>query len=562
MQTGNLVPNGGLLGLLSNSMPVNNSLGMQSTTPASATPTMTTGSASNTGLTSASPTPLISSVNPNADAILKAHSTTVKALNVAPSSATTGYSLGYGTEGNAQTSDLGSAQINAATGAGTPNSLTLAQLAAQQNLIPDPNNPGQYIPASPYSTNGTTPGTLGTGSPSSTAANQTPSGLLGNMIGQSQTNVQNVQAQFQPIIDYNTGILNNIQAEESAISGGSFQGSASDYAGRLGQLESLKQSAQANINNAQTNIQNAINSGQSAFSTGLTAATTGANVTPPAGEVTTNALTGAQYSNPALAPVGTQAFYSPQPGGTPTGTGGTQPATAGQAQQYTIQSGDTFNAIAAKYGTTAAALEAANPGMTPTDLQIGANMVIPAQGAGTNTPFTGGEAQAQAGLGAQYVQNNATILAAQGIQQKIGSDITSNNLNHYQLNVANIATQWLNGQLSSATYGNLANDLTDYAGTIAPLIGMLGTQTDAKSFVAQQMTAGSASGQTLTQILDNLNSLLLNKNEATAQAGQGAAGQGATPPGQNTNTSAGGAGTQQVGTLGTYTMVNGQWVVA
>ena len=38
---------------------------------------------------------------------------------------------------------------------------------------------------------------------------------------------------------------------------------------------------------------------------------------------------------------------------------------------YTVQAGDTFSTIAAKLGKTVAALEAANPGGNPSNLQIG-----------------------------------------------------------------------------------------------------------------------------------------------------------------------------------------------
>jgi LysM repeat protein len=47
------------------------------------------------------------------------------------------------------------------------------------------------------------------------------------------------------------------------------------------------------------------------------------------------------------------------------------------ASTYTIVAGDTFSSIAAKLGTTVAALEAANPNVSPSGLQIGAQISIP-----------------------------------------------------------------------------------------------------------------------------------------------------------------------------------------
>jgi LysM repeat protein len=41
------------------------------------------------------------------------------------------------------------------------------------------------------------------------------------------------------------------------------------------------------------------------------------------------------------------------------------------AQSYTVQRGDTFGSIAAKAGTTIAALETLNPGVSSTALQVG-----------------------------------------------------------------------------------------------------------------------------------------------------------------------------------------------
>jgi len=40
-------------------------------------------------------------------------------------------------------------------------------------------------------------------------------------------------------------------------------------------------------------------------------------------------------------------------------------------QSYTVQTGDTFGAIAAKEGTTIAELERLNPGVSPNALQVG-----------------------------------------------------------------------------------------------------------------------------------------------------------------------------------------------
>jgi LysM repeat protein len=43
----------------------------------------------------------------------------------------------------------------------------------------------------------------------------------------------------------------------------------------------------------------------------------------------------------------------------------------GAAEYYTVQSGDTFGTIAARYGTSVQQLEALNPGVSSTSLSVG-----------------------------------------------------------------------------------------------------------------------------------------------------------------------------------------------
>ena len=285
-------------------------------------------------------------------------------------------------------------------------------------------------------------------------------------------------------------------------------------------------------------------------------------VTPPAGGISTNVLTGQQYTAPIYEPAaGAYQPLSAQPGGTPG-----QPATAGQASQYTIQTGDTFNALAAKYGTTAAALEAANPGANPNDLKVGSQITIPS--GGTATPFEGGQAGAQATLGEQYTANNAAISAAQGIQQKIVQDITTSGIDSLSsINKINAINQWIQGNLSNPAYQNFYQDLTDYTQTIAPLIGVSGTMTDMKTAIGQSLISSTSSGSTIEQGLQNLNALAINKNNAIA-----AAGQGALPAGQSGASGTTGGSGATSGATQTYTAAdgnsysmyqdaNGNWVV-
>lgn len=54
------------------------------------------------------------------------------------------------------------------------------------------------------------------------------------------------------------------------------------------------------------------------------------------------------------------------------------------AGTYTVVSGDTFDSIAAKEGTTTQLLEDVNPGLVPTDLLVGEVLILPASAASSN----------------------------------------------------------------------------------------------------------------------------------------------------------------------------------
>ena len=61
----------------------------------------------------------------------------------------------------------------------------------------------------------------------------------------------------------------------------------------------------------------------------------------------------------------------------PPAAAGTPPTSPQMARRHTIQPGDTLLAIAERYDTTVTAIRAANPGLSETALQVGAEIVIP-----------------------------------------------------------------------------------------------------------------------------------------------------------------------------------------
>lgn len=86
--------------------------------------------------------------------------------------------------------------------------------------------------------------------------------------------------------------------------------------------------------------------------------------------------TGLQIGQQISIPSGTSNIPAPAPTPQPQPTP-VPPTPVPSIGTYVIQAGDTFTSIAAKLGTTVAALESANPTLTPTNLQIGASIVVP-----------------------------------------------------------------------------------------------------------------------------------------------------------------------------------------
>lgn len=82
---------------------------------------------------------------------------------------------------------------------------------------------------------------------------------------------------------------------------------------------------------------------------------------------------GAVLPTPVVTPAGGAASGTQSPpAGSPT-------AAPGTPDKYIVKAGDTLNAIAGQYGTTADAIIAVNPGVNPSSLQIGQSITIPAR---------------------------------------------------------------------------------------------------------------------------------------------------------------------------------------
>lgn len=344
----------------------------------------------------------------------------------------------------------------------------------------------------------------------------------------SRTNLIQNQAntaQANPLSDSNNPLVANLKSSQDALAkykqqlATTFgQMETGDEAlptvlGREGALQKQQagylDSLQTAVNTAQTALGQAVAAynAQTGAQNAVTSQTQPGNNTQQVGpgNVVLNANNQPVASTPTLAPIGSQQYYSPIPNPTSGGT-----LTAGQTAPHIIRSGDTLYDIAAQNGTTVAALEAANPGVDPQNLQIGASLNLPAA---QGSPFTAGVVSGQQQAGQNIVVMQTALGAARSIQSQINDVLKQNpSLNSSSLAAANAIQQWANGKVApNSPYVNLLADLQEYANTIAPVLGIGGNVTDLKTGIANQLVPTLASGGTISDALDNLDTLAVGK---------------------------------------------------
>jgi hypothetical protein len=113
--------------------------------------------------------------------------------------------------------------------------------------------------------------------------------------------------------------------------------------------------------------------------------------------------------------------------------------------------------------------------------------------------------------------------AAKGIEGTIQQYLSSNpSLNASASTLANAASQWLQGkQLGDPAYQTLFNYLNEYISTLAPILGVGGDTTNLKTEIAQSFVNAKASGQSISQVLNNISKLADDKLANFTSAGQG-----------------------------------------
>lgn len=149
--------------------------------------------------------------------------------------------------------------------------------------------------------------------------------------------------------------------------------------------------------------------------------------------------------------------------------------------------------------------------------------------------FKGGQIQGQQNAGQNAAGMNVANIASKGIKSTIDQFIQQNpQLNPSDLTFANNIAQWASGQqLGDPKYQTLANYLNEYISTLAPILGVGGDTTNLKTEIAQSFINARASGQSISEVLTNIEKLADDKLKNIVSAGQGG-GQVAGGESQNT----------------------------
>lgn len=209
----------------------------------------------------------------------------------------------------------------------------------------------------------------------------------------------------------------------------------------------------------------------------------------------------AAYGNTVFDPV-TGTYSGAENGGLPADVMQQYAQMAASGQYASIPSSITSNAVLNAQLNSAA--KALNPAYTP----------ISAQGA--------------SGVLAGIPALQSASAAAEGIKNTIGTYLQQNpTINASQLAQGNVLSQWIAGQTSDPRYSILLNQLTEYANTLAPILGVGGDPTNMKTQIAQSFVNAAANGQSINSVLDAMSSLAANKiNDLQS----GAIGGGTTVP--------------------------------
>lgn len=214
-------------------------------------------------------------------------------------------------------------------------------------------------------------------------------------------------------------------------------------------------------------------------------------------------LQGAQAAAPQLGQYG-QTYYNPTTGTTASGSGSAVSPT------------DPLYPVLQQYAKLyASGQQGAIPGSITSNPVLNAQVLAMAQQINPSFNYNNatGTAAGQQQVAGSLPQMESAEAAAQGIQNQISSYIASNpTLNPSDSTFANSISQWAQGQqLGDPRYQNLANLLSEYVSTLAPILGVGGDTTNLKTQIAQSFVNGAASGQSISQVLQGIGTIASGK---------------------------------------------------
>src|SRR5260221_198324 len=134
-------------------------------------------------------------------------------------------------------------------------------------------------------------------------------------------------------------------------------------------------------------------------------------------------------------------------------------------------------------------------------------------GSAGSAAFQGGVIGGQQAAGQNYAGMAVANNAAKGVKATLDDFIQNNpTINSSALTAGNALQQWVSGkQLGDAKTQTFLNDVQEYVSTLAPILGIGGTPTDAKTYIANSFVNARASGQSIQQVIQGIETLANNK---------------------------------------------------
>lgn len=206
----------------------------------------------------------------------------------------------------------------------------------------------------------------------------------------------------------------------------------------------------------------------------------------------------AGFAQPSPAGYG-QTTFNPLTGSFTSGQAGLDPAAvAGQLAQAVRSGQMTYEQAVSSLGYAGGA---------------GQQFLNQALGQGFNIPQSTATIEGQSAVLGQLPGLQSAHTAADGIKNKITTYLAANpTLNPTELAVGNKLQQWIEGkQLTDPKYQTLFNYLNEYTSTLAPILGVGGDATNLKTEIAQSFINAAASGQSIAEVLENMQQLSAGK---------------------------------------------------